>query len=104
MLDSELRKLGMFMCLNTNETPGIGNETRKVGRGEPNRFGLNNGVYAVFDEHGNPWIAGASSFRGFGDQLNQLAKRFGLESGCYVPHSNDGGYFIRHVMPSLARR
>ncbi len=66
-----------------------------VRAGEPRCTDYNNGVSVIYDERGRPWIKrGDVDLHEFG--LNPFSNR-----GAHVPHSNDGGNFVRNVMPGL---
>src|SRR3989344_2462843 len=61
--------------------------------GEPNTWDVNNGTVVVYDQKGWPWVrqwCGLASA-----QVDVIVKMFNIKRGAYVPHSNDGGRFIR---------
>ena len=87
---------GFFSALGTTESHGGGNSLVK--RGNPNTQDNNNGVLVVYDEVGRPWIIPTSNF------TDEVALNFRFESlvrGAHVPHSNDGGYFVKRILPML---
>lgn len=96
---------GFFCALGTTEKPA-GNPTI-VKRGEPCRFDTNNGVIVVNDEDGRPWIQRMESFTTeqhravFGEDFQYGVNPNNLKRGTYVPHSNDGGYFVINVLSAL---
>jgi len=93
-LSHELLDAGFFSALGTTENAG-GNKTL-VKKGEPLTYDDNNGVFVIYDENGRPWIKRAT------DAIDDLHRFRGkLRRGGYVPHSNDGGYFTREVIPQL---
>jgi hypothetical protein len=101
-LSSELRKLGFFMVYGQIELSCSGiqpenySDLSLIGKGDPKKYDYNNGVHVVYDEEGYPWICNYDRISG--SSLDQLKKFFGLESGAWVPHSNDGGTYIRALM------
>jgi hypothetical protein len=99
-LSHKLDNLGFFPALGTTERPGMTDE-RLVGHGTPYTYERNNGVLAVYDQHGRPWVAldGRDDEKRTG--LRELSSEFELQIGAYVPHSNDGGQFLGHTLPSL---
>ena len=90
--------LGFFSALGTSEHPGMACEDRHVERGQPNTQDYNNGVLVVYDEDGRPWIIHGSKVD---DTVQRGLRDFNLSRGAYVPHSNDGGYFIREIAMKL---
>lgn len=70
-----------------------GQEPTLVGKGTPFTWDYNNGVLAVYDEQGKPWICSTSYFTP--RALEQFCSRHNLRQGALVPHSNDGGMFKR---------
>jgi len=94
-LSSVLKELGFFRATNTTQT--CDGESSPVVTGEPLRCDCNNGVAVVYDENGDPWITRSRRLKN--SEMEQLVREFGLARGAYVPHSNDGGHFIRQIMP-----
>ncbi len=90
--------LGFFSALGTSEHLGMTPEECHVKRGQPNTQDYNNGVQVVYDENGRPWIIHGSKVD---DTVQQGLWDFNLSRGAYVPHSNDGGYFIREIAMKL---
>jgi hypothetical protein len=106
-LSHTLLDAGCFSALGTTEREGLsGRQT--VGRRTPLTYDFNNGVGVIYDENGWPWIFRSSQLdevKGGGLNMAQIIAAivadFPLMHGAYVPHSNDGGYFIRVVVPAL---
>ncbi len=89
--------LGFFSVLGTTEHVGGGGQGTLVKRGQPFTHDYNNGVTVVYDENGCPWIR-----RGHVSTDEFVIWNGGpIVRGAHVPHSNDGGYFVREVMPKL---
>jgi hypothetical protein len=101
-LSHMLIDLGFFSALGTLERvgPGMG-DWNVVKRGEPNTYGSNNGVTVVYDENGRPWIARAVELVSVRGELRNTLLEHNARHGVYVPHSNDGGYFVRETLPQL---
>ncbi|MBI2050854.1 MAG: hypothetical protein HYT31_03530 [Parcubacteria group bacterium] len=101
-LSHRLLDLGLFCALGTSEHPGHSEEEQHVKHGTPNTFDCNNGVVVIYDEEGRPWI---KSVRDVTDEVRRalwtLNYTFNVQHGAYVPHSNDGGHFVRTVLPTL---
>ncbi len=97
-LIQQLLALGFIPAINTSEA-GFHGRLTSVREGIPNRFGRNNGVVAVYDEQGRPWVALASTIDE--EELERFLAEYNFPNGVYVPHSNDGGAFIRGRMPSV---
>ena len=97
-LATALLALGFIPVLGTTEA--CGHERYLVNRGAPKKFDVHNGVIVVYDEIGVPWIATQAniSIR----QMRELAREHRIIDGAYVPHSNDGGRFIRGNVPSVS--
>lgn len=76
-------------------TERSGSQQRPVLLGRPFTWDTNNGISVVYDEEGRPWIKrggiNSSVFYAYG-QLN---------TGAYVPHSNDGGAFASQVLDQM---
>lgn len=68
-----------------------------VNAGTPMTYEINNGVMAVYDESGAPWI------RYYTPQIDRqaLLSSYPVRRGAYVPFSNDGGHFVQNVLPTL---
>jgi len=95
-LSRKLLDLGFFSALGTTQHFAGGEGL--VERGTPYTTDQNNGVVVVYDEKGWPWIVSASEYtdasrRYLGDEV--------MNHGAHVPHSNDGGHFVRDVLPYL---
>lgn len=95
LLSHVLLDLGFFSALGTSEHPGMMNEGVHVKRGTPNTCYDNNGVTVVYDEVGRPWIMRNAKIT---PEIQRAIRASSpLERGAYVPHSNDGGWFLREV-------
>lgn len=99
-LSHQLLDLGFLSALGTSEHPGMAKKEVHVKRGRPNTYDYNNGVTVVYDEKGRPWIFSGHA-EDAGEGFEQTVREHNLERGAYVPHSNDGGFFVRMVMPRL---
>jgi hypothetical protein len=97
-LSQTLLDLGFFSALGTTEI--CGGTSSLVGRGMKNTFDYNNGVYVCYDEDGRPWIVSAGNDVAT-NGLRKIIASNKTQRGAPVPHSNDGGYFIREVLPNL---
>lgn len=86
-----LLDLGFIPALGTIETLSRG-ERYPVLIGRPRCYNANNGVVAVYDVEGRPWVAKKENVDL--DALTSLTKRERFYYGGYVPHSNDGGAFL----------
>lgn len=91
-----------FSALGTMEISHLTRKPAMVSRGVEFRFDKNNGVIVVYDEAARPWIRHTS--KDALEIVEKLRKEFDLIQGIYVPHSNDGGHFIRIVVPILMGR
>ena len=94
-LSHTLLDLGFLCALGTSER---GVAENFVGRGNPNTYDHNNGVVVVYDEEGRPWIIPGNLLTG---KAAEMLRKLYLKRGAFVPHSNDGGHFIRDVLPLL---
>ena len=95
-LSHELQNLGFFPALGTLE--GLKEEKLvPVKPGLPYTYDKNNGVTVVFDEKGHPWIRSRwDNNKGVVKGLfKKMIHAHSLDRGAHVPHSNDGGLFIR---------
>jgi len=100
-LAQKLKEMGFFMALGTTEHVGGSRDESPVLRGIPMTFDTNNGVTAVYDEAGRPWIIHKDKLNNNRHSLGQLLFANKIARGAYVPHSNDGGRFVREVLPTL---
>ena len=92
ILSQVLKEQGYKNVLATNERHAGG--ASPVWYGQPFTWDYNNGVTVVYDENGEPWIKhGRLWLEGLKPEL--------LERGAHVPHSNDGGHFVREILPTL---
>jgi hypothetical protein len=96
-LSHKLLDLGFFSALGTTEKDGINRQT--VGRRTPLTMDKNQGTLVIYDEKGFPWIKRTADVDL--EEIRKLTQEFPIKVGAYVPHSNDGGYFIRVVVASL---
>lgn len=104
-LSHELIDLGFFSALGTTEHNGPRGQEIIVKRGMANTWDINNGVLAIYDEVGRPWIGyGANILLNEGQQVRIVLQMQFTARGAHVPHSNDGGYFVREVLPTLEVR
>ncbi len=99
-LSHVLIDVGFFSALGTSEYPGM-SEVVYVRRGSPNTYDSNNGVMAVYDEDGRPWIARNNFDEKLAEGLRHMFELRDLKRGAYVPHSNDGGHFVCEILPNL---
>lgn len=95
-ISQQLLALGMFSALGTIERV---HSAPIVRRREPLTYDANNSTVVVYDEQGRPWICSGRS--AIAEKVFNLALERGCKRGAYVPHSNDGGEFVREVMPEL---
>ena len=101
-LSHKLIDLGFFSALGTSETSkGKMGEYVYVKRGKPRTYDSNNGVTVVYDEDGRPWIIITFAISKVAVSFNEAVLEHNLQRGAYVPHSNDGCYFIHKVIPKL---
>jgi hypothetical protein len=98
-LSHALLDTGFFCALGTTESHGGG--VSFVRRGEAKTWDSNNGILVVYDEAGRPWITTHSKLNKLDGDVEELVRLHDLNRGAPVPHSNDGGYFVRHVLPTL---
>ena len=100
-LSHKLLEMGFFWVLGTSEHPGMTSESHRVRRGAPNTWGSNNGVTVVYDEEGRPWIIRRGREISNHDFDEKILFAHNLKRGAYVPHSNDGGWFVTEVILGL---
>ena len=64
------------------------------------KYCQNNGVIVVYDQIGEPWIIRCQHL---GDrEMDALIREHGIvEAFVHVPHSNDGGAYLRNHKPSV---
>jgi hypothetical protein len=86
-----LLDLGFIPVLGTTETLSHG-DRYQVLMGRPRCYNANNGVVAVYDSEGRPWVADMQKVNLV--DLTNFTKRERFYYGAYVPHSNDGGAFL----------
>ncbi|MDP6528035.1 MAG: hypothetical protein QF858_04170 [Candidatus Pacebacteria bacterium] len=103
-LSCVLRSVGFFNALGTPDM--VGGRTAQppeglVKKGTPFTYDTNNGVAVVNDEDGHPWIWYLD--KPVPQEYTDAVRPFHLLRGAYVPHSNDGGYFVRIVLPELLK-
>lgn len=93
-LSHTLIDLGFFWVLGTTEH--CGGLPREVRRRTAYQWDYNNGVAVVYDEEGRPWVLPGEKFTEKIQDRLEMGLR--LTRGAYVPHSNDGGGFVRRVI------
>ena len=95
--------MGFFSALGTMEYPGMVEVGQYVKKLHPFTYDTNNGTIVVYDEQGRPWIeSGRKAWvQQILDMQDQNPDLEPLKHGAYVPHSNDGGYFMNEVLPRL---
>jgi hypothetical protein len=98
-LSQKLKAAGFYYALGTYENyydiekNKYVSAKERVKKGEPYHSGYNNGVTVVYDEEGRPWVK--SGFVNTKTTFSDVSKlRF---DGAYVPHSNDGGHFMKSI-------
>jgi len=104
LLSESLLELGFFSALGTCEFPGGDYNPEYVGGGTPQTWDENNGVMVIYDEEGRPWITCSRKL----DEcvmgiLDTMKAQHNLRRGAGVPHSNDGGYFVNKILPTLMK-
>lgn len=102
-LSHDLLDLGFLSALGTYEGfETVYSHECYVMRGTPKTWGRNNGVWAIYDEEGRPWVI---SIRDLHYQtkgsIDLLIEDHKIRAGAYVPHSNDGGRFMLSILPRL---
>ncbi len=97
-LSHTLINLGFVCALGTTEHIGGSARESIVKAGTPSTCDYNNGTNVVYDEEGRPWVMHGSKMT---DAILHELRTYPLQRGAYVPHSNDGGYFMRKVLPTL---
>ena len=96
-LSLTLLDLGFFSALGTSEY-SVTHEKNYVKRGTANTYDSNNGVMVIYDEEGRPWICSTGYLT---DRDMDELHGHSLKRGAWVPHSNDGGEFVREILPKL---
>jgi len=97
VLSEVLKRLGFVIVFETVEKFGDG-QSAVVGRGVARTYDINNGVLAIYDEDGRPWVLPRRVWQE-GPAVELFSFFPDLTCGAYVPHSNDGGEFIRCHWP-----
>lgn len=102
-LSNNLNELGFFSALGTSEECAVTTEEKeaRVGRGDPHTYDYNNGVMVIYDEQGRPWIIRSDYDEEVKEKIETLVSEHRMKRGAYVPHSNDGGKFVRKILPKL---
>ena len=95
---------GFFPALGTMEL--YRGEHKLVRRGAPLTQGRDQGIIALYDTRGWPWliIARKLSMREWlelNDGIYVGSDLVHFQQGAYVPHSNDKGEFMRITLPDL---
>ena len=97
-ITQKLREEGFVPVLGSLETIGMQRQSR-VEKGSSLSWDYNNGVYVVYDDAGDPWVVLGRLMRSEAlDRINRTVydeTGGNLRKGAYVPHSNDGGVWIR---------
>ena len=89
-LTAKLLDLNFLPVLNIEENSGFGDPIQVLS-GKPSHFDINNGIMAVYDNAGAPWIISLSKISR--ENIAGLVDHFHLIRGAYVPFSNDRHYF-----------
>jgi len=90
-LMQKLLDLNFLPVAGVQETDGSGNPAM-IPHGAPHRWDENNGVLAIYDDRGVPWVIAAEKIPAA--TRRQIVTDWRLQSGAYVPFSNDGGAFV----------
>lgn len=99
-LTMKLLSLNFLPVANVQETDGFGDPST-IPNGTPNRFDINNGIMAIYDHRGSPWIISLSKISR--EAIADLVEGFNLIRGAYVPFSNDRFYITGDKLPSLSK-
>jgi len=96
-ISSMVSGFGFYPVYGTLEK--VNGMTRRVKKGTPLTWDINNGVIVVYVEDGFPWICHTSKappklIEGVAAAESQMIR------GAYVPHSSDGGNFVYHMVVS----
>ncbi len=110
-LSHELLDRGFFSALGTTERASFPNGGYLVEHKGPYTWDTNNGVLVVYDEEGRPWLRRTMTSEGQpfveSDAWRKICSCVLVDSawsrntkpeltrGAYVPHSNDGGLFLK---------
>jgi hypothetical protein len=97
-LSEELSELGFFPVRGTLEK--VGGENRVAREGKPRTYGVKNGILAVYDENGLPWIIEDGAVSAI-NNFKSMLRRHLLTEGAHVPHAEDGGEFLRTIFPKI---
>lgn len=63
-------------------------------------YDYNNGVWAAYDEGGNPFVCFSFELKRHGvENVGAVLRDAGFVVGAYVPHSNDGGAWAAQKWP-----
>lgn len=100
ILSRDLLELGFFSALGTVQFSKVGSLGGFVKTGVVNTYDYNNGVYVIYDEKGLPWVKHYENLGADGEVVF-LIRKYDLRCGASVPHSNDGGWFMLKVLPTL---
>lgn len=90
-IDEKLKKMN-FKCVLGMTEIGRRGTNLEIKKGLPLTWDKNNGVTVVYDEKGVPWV-----HRG-------IIEFPELKRGAHVPMSNDGGWGIMHLFPTLEEK
>lgn len=102
-----LLEMGFFSALGSMEHQCMEDELTYVRKRTPLTYDVNNSTLVIYDEEGRPWIR--TCVEGLLTEVVVNKPKTNpdlpaLTRGAFVPHSNDGGYFMRTVLPMLEGR
>lgn len=92
-MQDELKTMGFCNVLGMTEHAGGNAKELTISKGTPRTWDYNNGVTVVYDNNGDPWLHRGSV---------RISDNF--TRGAYVPMSNDGGWSIRNLFPTLQEK
>lgn len=96
-ISHSLKEFGFHEAVGTIEKVSLKEQVVVAKREAKLTFDTNNGVMAVYDEDGQPWLLTLDRIT---PEIAEWLKTSELTRGAYVPHSNDGGHYIRQQFPS----
>ena len=72
-------------------------------RDSPLRWDENNGVVVIYDKEGRPWIMTSKLIKekDIDYKIGKLISDHHVKRGAFVPFSNDGGWFVGSILPTL---
>src|SRR5665213_1336146 len=89
-IQENLTKRGSCNVIGMIDHAGGNATVSRIKKGTPLIWDYNNGVTVVYDENGDPWL-----HRGRARISDKFVR------GAHVPMSNDGGWGIRNLFPTL---